>query len=132
MAEDVPMGAPVLAHQDSQDESVQRTTLSAAQLAEIDFSDEFMAQVRMFEAAFQGHWAYVKAYLNHNREWVGIENPLGSRAGYKLVHQVVSDPNSQPISPQITSASSSSSSRQFANSSCRPRRHIMEAAFRCC
>lgn len=78
---------PVVARQDSEDESVRRATLSAAQRASIDFSDEFMAQVRMFEAAYQGHWAYVKAYLDHDSSWVGIENPLGSQTGYKLVHQ---------------------------------------------
>ena len=78
---------PVVARQDSEDESVRRATLSAAQQASIDFSDEFMAQVRMFEAAYQGHWAYVKAYLDHDSTWVGIENPLGSQTGYKLVHQ---------------------------------------------
>ena len=93
----VPMGVPVLGQQDSQDDSVQTGTLGSRQLADIDFSDEFVAKARMFEAAFQGRWAYVKAYLDHDQAWVNIDNPLGSRTGYKLVHQAAHYGSSLPV-----------------------------------
>jgi len=50
-------------------------------------SDEFVAKVRMFEAAYVGHWAIVCYILALRRDWVNELPPLGSRAGFRLVHQ---------------------------------------------
>jgi hypothetical protein len=87
-AHEVPMGMPLEALLPFRDDSQDQSASCVQALAEpVDVSDEFMAQVRMFEAAYQGQWSYVKAFLDHKTEWVNGDNPLGSQAGYKLVHQ---------------------------------------------
>mmetsp|Transcript_44066 Transcript_44066/g.73156 ORF Transcript_44066/g.73156 Transcript_44066/m.73156 type:complete len:239 (-) Transcript_44066:135-851(-) len=82
--------APPVTAMDSQ--SSRTVTLSAE-----DLSDDFMARVRLFEAAYSGRWAYVKAYLDHNSGWANAPNPLGSQAEYKIVHQAAYHGCGQPV-----------------------------------
>ena len=98
-----PMGIPVgmeparAASQNTR-ELARTVTLSAE-----DLSDDFMSQVRLFEAAYAGHWAYVKAYLDHNVAWANAPNPLGSRAEYKIVHQAAYHGCGQPVLTMLAS-----------------------------
>ena len=115
---------PPLARQESQDASVSSATEAPG--IEVDMSDEFVAKVRMFEAAFMGHWAFVSAYLAREQGWVNEENPLGSASGFKLVHQAAFYGASLPTLIRLHAAGANFGAKTSDQDGCRTPAQIAE------